>query len=89
MGLLCECISNIEKMVAAKMSEQIGAPAEAKCEAVGFSFGGEVGLLHLTNFKVTSEKRGWSKGKSIPVQASYCPFCGQAGVIHSGKGEPA
>ncbi|WP_340529490.1 hypothetical protein [Cupriavidus necator] len=88
MGLSCECISNIEKLVAETISEKIGAPAEARCEAVGFSLGGEVGLLHLTNFKVTSEKKGWAKGKSIPVQASYCPFCGVASDQRA-KGEPA
>lgn len=89
MGLQCECISSIEKTVAAKISEQIGAPAKAECEAVGFSMGKEIGLLHLTNFRVTSEKRGWTRGKSIPVQASYCPFCGQAAVTPREKGDAA
>ena len=73
----CGCIGDIEKQVAEMMSEKIGAIPDVKCEAIGFSIGNDVGLVHLTNFKVTAEKQGWKKGKSIPVRASYCPFCGK------------
>lgn len=74
----CNCIGETEKMVAEKIAEKIGAPVEAKCEAIGFSIGSGIGLVHLTNFKVTSEAKGWKRGKSIPVQASFCPFCGKS-----------
>ncbi|MDF3837100.1 hypothetical protein P3W85_29715 [Cupriavidus basilensis] len=78
MALTCTCITDIEAKVAETMTKKIGSPATAKCESIGFTFGKACGIVHLTNFKVTAEKKGWTRGKSIPMQASFCPFCGKA-----------
>lgn len=78
MALNCTCITDLEKTVAETMTEQIGAPATAKCESIGFTFGKAIGIVHLTNFKVTAEKKGWARGKSVPMHASFCPFCGKS-----------
>lgn len=72
----CTCINDLEKKLAAKYSAELGTSASAECRAAGFSFGKSLMVIHKTEFKITANAPCYKRGKSIPVIASYCPFCG-------------
>lgn len=73
---MCNCITEIEKKLDEKYTADLGTKATALCEQVGFLLTG--GIVHYTNFKITAEAKGYSRGKVIPVHANYCPFCGES-----------
>ena len=73
----CNCISEIEKKISASHTEKLGAIAEVSCQASGFAMAdNSVRVIHKTDFKVTAQAKGWTRGKMVPVIASFCPFCG-------------
>jgi len=75
----CNCISEIEKKLAKRYTEELSADATADCQASGFAMGdGTVRVIHKTEFKIVAQAKGFTRGKMIPVIASYCPFCGKA-----------
>ncbi|MBU9566274.1 hypothetical protein L0Z13_11790 [Burkholderia multivorans] len=74
----CNCISEVEKRLAKRYSEELGADATADCQSAGFAMGdGSVRVIHKTEFKIVAQAKGFARGKLIPVIASYCPFCGK------------
>lgn len=75
----CNCLSEMEEKVAAKFTADLGARAEASCQAVAFGLNDSgMVLWHKTEFKVTADAKGFKRGKLIPVMASFCPFCGKS-----------
>lgn len=76
----CDCISDIEKRLAAHMKPQAGETARASCAGSAlFIIGGEAVSGLSIPFRVTGDKKGFTamKGKEMPVVASFCPFCGK------------
>jgi hypothetical protein len=72
----CNCINELEKKLADKYSSELGTPANVECKAAGFTFGKSLQVVHKSEFKITANAAGFKKGKSIPMVASFCPFCG-------------
>ncbi|EEG08205.1 hypothetical protein [Pseudogulbenkiania ferrooxidans] len=75
----CTCLQDLEKRLAAKFSEDLGVSAKAECQNEAFMLeGNTMKLAHVTNYKITASAKGFVKGKTVPVTASYCPFCGKS-----------
>lgn len=75
----CTCIGDIEKKLADKLSADLSVPAKVECQNTAFLFGtAKVELAHTTQFKITAQAKGYVKGKTMPVTANYCPFCGKS-----------
>lgn len=75
----CNCISDLGEKLTERFTEQLGVEASVTCENEGFLFGKSSASQALfTNFKVTAQAKGYTRGKVIPVSANYCPFCGKS-----------
>lgn len=74
----CTCINDLELKLAKKYSGELGADATAECQASGFTIGMSVSVIHKTDFKITADVPGFKRGKTVPVIASFCPFCGKS-----------
>lgn len=84
----CNCVKELEQKMAKHYREQLGVPAEAKCQNVTFMLTENSMVSRLGNaFKVTAQSKGFIKGKTIQVTGSYCPFCGKA--VTETPAEPA
>lgn len=75
----CECLGDIEKKLAEKYTAELGVNASVECQAIGFTLiENSFDLAHRTDFKITAPIKGYIKGKTMPVFANYCPFCGKS-----------
>ena len=75
----CNCINDIEKKLAEKYTAELGVEANVECQATGFTLiGNSFDLAHRTDYKITAQIKGYTKGKTMPVFANYCPFCGKS-----------
>jgi len=84
----CNCISEIERKLAKCYTEELSADATADCQASGFAMGVDtVRVIHKTEFKIVAQAKGFTRGKLVPVLASYCPFCGKPAGEEGAKHE--
>lgn len=74
----CDCITEVSKNLAKNMTTQIGAAAQAECQNQALCIVGNSLESHVAiHFKITSSAKGYVKGKTMNVIASFCPFCGK------------
>ncbi|AJX33006.1 hypothetical protein [Burkholderia oklahomensis] len=74
----CNCISEIEMKLAKRYTEELGEDATADCQSSGFAMSvNSIRVIHKTEFKIAAQAKGFTRGKLVPVLASYCPFCGK------------
>lgn len=76
----CNCISDMERRVADKYTQDTGISMTATCQNIGILLDPPAAgdAIYMTTFKVTGQVKGFGKGKTISVTASFCPFCGKA-----------
>lgn len=74
----CECITKVSKNLAESLTSEIGAAAQATCQNQALCIIGNSLESHIAiHFKITSSAKGYVKGKTMNVIASFCPFCGK------------
>jgi hypothetical protein len=75
----CDCLTDIEKKLAAKYTDELGVEVKVDCQNMAFSIVNlSFDTTHFTNYKITAPVKGFTKGKIMPVHANYCPFCGKS-----------
>ncbi|QRE00445.1 hypothetical protein [Burkholderia phage BCSR52] len=58
----CNCISEVEKKLAKRYSEELGADATADCQSAGFEMGdGSIRVTHKTEFKIVAQAKGFAR----------------------------
>jgi hypothetical protein len=74
----CDCIDRVEKELAEKFANDLGVEhVTAECQSSGFSIQGNTMIVVFkSDFRIRAEAKGFRRGKSVPVIAAFCPFCG-------------
>lgn len=76
----CDCIKEFETAIGNHMKPLAGDDATAKIQGTALNLVGN-GLRYVLTipFRVKGSKKGYTseKGKEMPCNANYCPFCGR------------
>ena len=84
----CECITKTEAGLAKLLAARAGDNVKVTCQGQGLAIVGNsmIGILNI-EFRATGSKPGYrtGKGKSVPVRANFCPFCGAPTAQKAGE----
>jgi hypothetical protein len=76
----CECVARVEKELAAKFAKDLNIDVEqvtAECQSAGFTVQDNTLTVALrSDFRITADAKGYRRGKTVPMIAAFCPFCG-------------
>lgn len=76
----CDCIKNIQGEIAELMKPKAGDNATAKIQGMSMQLV-DAGLRYTLTipFRIKGSNKGYTseKGKEMPCNANYCPFCGR------------
>lgn len=76
----CDCIEKIEGILAKHMMARAGDDATARIQGTAINIVDDNLKCVLTiPFRIKGSKKGFTseKGKELPCNVSFCPFCGR------------
>lgn len=75
----CNCLTEAENKLKEKLTVELGVAVEVRSTNETFVLAkNSFEARHFTNFKITANAKGYTRGKDMPLISNYCPICGKA-----------
>jgi len=73
----CNCITDVNAQLTEHYTASLATTATAKLQQVAYVMGPKMDDMLFIDVKITSEAKGYKKGKNVHMFVSFCPFCGK------------